>query len=180
MAGPFGPNVRIHTFGGGRPRRAYGAAPNPPRQANNNSSIFFQLLPILIVILFTALPAIFNSTSIPTPTPSFVFVAAQPPYTLERTTPHHHIPYFVNPDDISSLSNVKLRQLDQKAEVTFVRGLRDQCQYEHNLRQQKMADAQSWLGQVKDKEAFDEARKMTLPSCERLSSMGYAIEMEFT
>ena len=109
--------------------------------------------------------------------PSFVFETAQPPYTHQRFTPQHSIPYFLNPSDVSSWSNSKLRQLDQKAEITFVRGLRDQCQNEFDTRQQKLADAQGWWGQVKDQEAWDAARTMRLGSCDRLRGMGYRPEV---
>jgi hypothetical protein len=92
---------------------------------------------------------------------------------VQRLTPQHSIPYYLKSDDITKLSSSKLRQLDQKAEVTFVRGLRDQCQLEYDKRQQNMAEAQGWFGQVTDQEKWDAARTRRLESCERLRGMGY-------
>jgi Domain of unknown function (DUF1977) len=135
--------------------------------------MFYQLLPILILLLVTILPAIFSSPSTPTPLPSFVLETASPPYTLERLTPQHSIPYYVNPTDVSALSKSRLRQLDSQAEVTFLRGLQHKCQGEYNVRQRKLADAQGWFGQITDPVAWDEARTMRMTSCERLRQMGY-------
>ena len=176
--GPFGaqfggPGIRVHRFGGGQPRRQQ----RQQQQQAENSSVFYQLIPVLILLAVTILPALFNSSSTTTPPPSFVFEAAKPPYTLQRQTPQHSIPYFLRPADVSQMSNSKLRQLDQKAEVTFVRGLRDQCQLEYDMRQQKLADAQGWWGQVKDQEAWDAARTLRLENCERLRAMGYRPEV---
>ena len=177
--GPFGgqfggPGIRVHTFGGGRPRRPQTAQAQQPQ---GNTSILYQLLPVLILLAITIIPTLFGSSTPTAPPPSFVFEAARPPYTHQRLTPHHSIPYFLNPADLASLSNSKLRQLDQKAELTFVRGLRDQCQMEYDVRQQKLADAQGWWGQITDQEAWNAAREMRLGSCERLRGMGYRPEI---
>jgi DnaJ homolog subfamily B member 12 len=166
-----GPGIRVHRFGGGRPRRQAAA------QQQGNSSVLYQLLPVLLLLAFTVIPALFGGSTPSTPSPSFVFETAKPPYTLQRSTPQHGISYFLNPSEIQSLSTSKLRQLDQKAEVTFVRGLRDQCQLEHDVRQQKLANAQGWFGQIKDQNAYDEARTMRLSNCERLRAMGYRPEI---
>ena len=164
--------MRVHTFGGGRRRRPTGQA----AQAQGNSSVFYQILPILLLLAITVIPALFGSSPV-APTPSFVFETAQPPYTHQRLTPQHSIRYFLNPSDVSSWSNSKLRQLDQKAEIAFLRGLRDQCQNEFDTRQQKLTDAQGWWGQVKDQEAWNAARTMRLESCDRLRGMGYRPEV---
>jgi DnaJ family protein B protein 12 len=169
-----GPGIRVHTFGGGRPRRPQARQAQEPA---GNNSVFYQLLPVLMLLAITIIPTLFSGFSLPTPPPSFVFETPKPPYTLQRLTPQHSIPYFVNPSDVSSLSNSKLRQLDQKAEITFVRGLRDQCQFEYDTRQQKLADAQGWFGQIADKEAWEAARTMRLGSCDRLRGMGYRPEV---
>jgi DnaJ family protein B protein 12 len=179
--GPFGgqfggPGIRVHTFGGGRPRRPQ-TAQGQGQQPQGNTSIFYQLLPVLILLAITIIPTLFGSSTPTAPPPSFVFEAAKPPYTHQRLTPQHSIPYFLNPADLASLSNSKLRQLDQKAELTFVRGLRDQCQMEYDVRQQKLANAQGWWGQITDQEAWNAAREMRLGSCERLRGMGYRPEI---
>jgi hypothetical protein len=162
----------MHRFGDRQPRRQ-----QRQQQQAENSSVFYQLIPVLILLAVTILPALFSRSSTTTPHPTFVFEAAKHPFTLQRQTPQHSIPYFLRPADVSQMSNSKLRQLDQKAEVTFVRGLRDHCQLEYDMRQQKLADAQGWWGQVTDQEAWDAARTMRLENCERLRSMGYRPEV---
>lgn len=169
----FGPGIRVHTFGGGPRQRR-------PQQAGNNRqgnfSVLYQLLPILLLIAFTIIPNLFSTSTPVTPPPSFSF-ELKDPYTVQRVTPQHSIPYYMKQADASSLSNSKLRQLDQKAEVTYVRGLRDMCQAEYDVRQQKLVDAQGWFGQITDKEAWEEARTMRLASCERLRGLGYRPEV---
>jgi DnaJ family protein B protein 12 len=164
--------VRVHTFGGGRPRRQQPQHGGAPQQ---DSSFLYQLLPILFLLIITIVPTLL-ATSTP-PAPSFVFEVAKPPLTLQRLTPQHSIPYFVDPAQVSGLSNSKLRQLDQKAELVYIRGLRDQCQHEYDNRQQRMMDAHAWWGTVKDKEAYERARTMQLSSCDRLRGMGYRTEI---
>lgn len=181
ISGPFGPGFTAQFGGPGIRVRRFGGAPRPRRQEapqqQGNSSVLYQLLPVLLLLAITIIPALFSPSTPSTPSPSFVFETAKPPYTLERSTPQHGISYFLNPSEVQSLSNAKLRQLDQKAEVTFVRGLRDQCQLEHDLRLQKMANAQGWFGQIKDQNAYDEARTMKLNNCERLRAIGYRPEI---
>lgn len=178
IAGPFGaaqfggPGIRVHTFGGGRPRQRQQPQAGQPQQ---NSSFLYQLLPVLILLAITILPGIFSSS--PTPPPSFVFEAAKPPLTEQRFTPQHSIPYFVNPAEVSSLSNSKLRQLDQKAELVYIRALRDQCQVEYESRQHRMMNAHGWWGTVRNQEEYELARATKLPSCDRLRGMGYRTEV---
>src|SRR5438552_2925347 len=90
--GPFGaqfggPGIRVHTFGAGRPRQQQAQ----PAQPQVNSSVFYQLLPVLILLAFTIIPTLFAGPLAAAKTPSFVFEEAQPPYTDQRTTPQHSI-----------------------------------------------------------------------------------------
>lgn len=163
----------MHTFGGGRPRRPQ-QQQQGGGQPQQNSSLLYQLLPVLILLAITILPTLFTSS--PAPPPSFVF-DAKPPHIAQRSTPQHSIPFFVDPAQVSSLSTSKLRQLDQKAELVYIRGLRDQCQVEYENRQHKMMSAHGWWGGVRDKEAYDAARAIKLPSCDRLRGMGYRTEV---
>jgi DnaJ homolog subfamily B member 12 len=128
----------------------------------------------LVISAISTLLGGFQTTPKP---PGFVFETARPPYTHERFTPHHHIPYYLNPNEVNTLTKAKFAQLDRNAEVTFVQRLRDQCELEHDSRQRKIIAQENWLGRPKDKKAWDEAFAIQLPSCERLTKMGYRREM---
>ena len=167
-----GPGIRVHTFGGG-PRVRRQQAQNVQPRGNT----FYQILPILILLAFTIVPSLFFSSTPSPPSPSFVFENAKPPFTLKRFTARHSVPYYLDPSAVSTWTTSKLRQLDQKAEVAFVSGLRDQCQLEYDHQQQKLADAQGWFGQIRDQKAWDEARNMRLRSCDRLREIGYRPEV---
>ncbi|EFW20030.1 hypothetical protein D8B26_003500 [Coccidioides posadasii str. Silveira] len=163
-----GPGIRVHQFGGPRPRRR-------PREANQQSetasagglSSLSQFLPLLILFLFPLLSSLFSSS---TPSgPSFRFDSASPPHTLHRTTPKLKLNYFLNPTEVEDYSARKLRQLDQKVEVDYVSNLRYECENEVRIRDRMIQDAQGWF--FPDVEKMKEARKLELRSCKKLESL---------
>lgn len=171
----FGPNIRFQTFGG--PRRG----PAGARQANGGNGVpqepqdfmsnLVRLLPLLLLFITPLLSSLFDSSSSSgyVRNTRFEFTPS-PPYTELRTTYQHNIPYFVNPSDVRSMSTGKLRQLDNRAELTYLRSLRDMCNREYETRQQKIMDAQGWFST--DKDALEKAKKMKLPSCQKLDKLG--------
>ncbi|KAI9828556.1 MAG: hypothetical protein M1819_006548 [Sarea resinae] len=169
-----GPGIRVHQFGGGRPRR------RPRETAHTNesgerpaslSSALSNLLPLLILFVLPLLSSLFSSSSGSTPAgPHLRFDAASPPYVSQRTTPRLHINYFLDPSEIEDYSNRKLARLDQQVEVDYVNGLRAQCSSEVDARQRLMQDAQGWF--YRDEDMMDRAREMELAGCRRLDELG--------
>jgi DnaJ family protein B protein 12 len=163
-----GPGVRVHQFGGARPRRR----PRDPEQAQDASvtSTIMGLLPILLLFIFPLISSLFSGPAQPA-APHIVFDSPQPPqYTKERTIPDLGVKYYVDPNDIAQFSNYKLGQLDKTAEVTLVRQLRVECEREM-LHQQRLRDAaQGWFFQDPDKMAMADNLKM--PNCKRLMKLG--------
>ncbi len=163
----FGPGVRVHQFGGGRPRgRPRPAGPNG-QQAQEGSlmSTLLGLLPILFLFIFPLLNSIFSSPAQPA-TPTIVFDIAQPPYTLERVIPDYGVKYFVNPDDVTSFTNSRLQRLDQQAGNVLIKLLSNECDNERARQQRMLEDAQGWFFQDPDK--MEAARKYDMPNCKRL------------
>lgn len=164
-----GPGVRVHQFGGARPRRR-------PREANQQSeeqaarsglASLSQLLPLLLLFILPLLSSLFSSA---TPSgPSFRFDAAVPPHTMQRETPKLNIPYFVDPSELDDYSPRKLHQLDQKAEVEYVSQLRHECEIEVQARDRLVQEAQGWF--FPDVEKMKEARSLELRSCKRLETL---------
>ncbi|KAI1939135.1 Chaperone protein dnaJ [Ophidiomyces ophidiicola] len=163
-----GPGVRVHQFGGARPRRR-------PREANQQSdatpanglSSLSQFLPLLLLFLFPLLSSLFSGST--SPGPSFRFNTPAPPHTLHRKTPKLKLNYYLNPIEVEDYSPRKLRQLDQKVEIDYVSNLRYECESEVRARDRMIQDAQGWF--FPDVEKMKEARKLELRSCKKLESL---------
>lgn len=166
-----GNGIRVHQFGGARPRRR-------PRDANGNNeeppqtamSVLTNLLPILILFVLPLLSSIFSS---PAPSgPSFRFNSPEPPYVMHRTTPRLKVDYYLNPDEVADYSGRKMSELDRKAENSYVTGLQYDCQLEMQTRNRMMEDAQGWF--IQDAEKMRQARNYDMKNCKRLDQLGYS------
>jgi DnaJ family protein B protein 12 len=164
-----GPGIRVHQFGGGRPRRR-------PREANGEdegpqsfTSLLTSLMPLLILFVLPLLSSIFSGGETAPSLPDFRFQST-PPYTSARTTTRYKVKYFVNKRDLEDLSSRKLTQLDQRAETSYVSTLQYNCQSEMITRNRLMQDAQGWF--FSDEERLKEAREMDLTNCVRLRNLG--------
>ncbi|CAM1510599.1 Fc.00g009340.m01.CDS01 [Cosmosporella sp. VM-42] len=162
-----GPGIRVHQFGGARPRRR----PREPGQAQEGGG-FQTLLGLLPILLFFILPLITSlwSGSSSSTGPRMVYDNPLHPYTEGRTTPNLGVEYFVNPAEVAKFSNGKLNQLDQKAELNLVRHLRTECENEYMYKQRLRDAAQGWFYQDADK--MEVAEQYTMPSCDRLQNLG--------
>ncbi len=165
-----GPGIRVHHFGGGRPR----GRPREGEQAQEGgiTNTIMGLLPILLLFIFPLLSSLLSGPSQPA-MPRMVFDKAEPPYTYARKT-KTNIKYFVNPKDFTPFKDNpnKLSQLDNFAEVTLVRTLRAECERETMHKNQLHEQAQGWFFQ--DPEKMEQAKKFELKSCNRLRKMNYS------
>ncbi|KAL9591787.1 MAG: hypothetical protein Q9179_007370 [Wetmoreana sp. 5 TL-2023] len=166
-----GPGFRVHQFGGGRPRRR-------PREANGDTgqapqsamSVLSNLLPLLILFVLPLLSSIFSSSA---PTgPTFRFDSPEPPFTMRRTMPRLRVDYYLNPAEVEDYSNRNFRDLDRRAENSYVTNLQYDCQVEMRTRNRMMDDAQGWFFQ--DVEKMREARNYEMRSCRRLDEWGFS------
>jgi DnaJ family protein B protein 12 len=170
-----GPGIRVHQFGGNRPRRR-------PREANANgaeerpqnlASTLAGLLPLLILFILPLLSSLFSSGDSTPSGPQIRFTGPQPPFTIHRQTPNLKVDYFVNPADVADYSNYKFRKLDERAEVARVQQLRVECESEIPRRQRINDEAQGWFFQ--DEAKMQQARTMELRSCAILNEMGVGL-----
>ncbi|PHH89306.1 hypothetical protein CDD83_6318 [Cordyceps sp. RAO-2017] len=165
-----GPGIRVHQFGGPRPRRRPREPENGQEQQGGNLQNIIGLLPIILFFILPLLSSLFSGGSSSASTPRMVYDHPQHPYTQGRVTPSLKVHYFVDPADVSSYSQSKFSQLDRSAEINLVRHLRNECENEMVYQQQLRHDAVGWFYQDVDKMAQAEALKM--PSCERMKSLG--------
>jgi DnaJ family protein B protein 12 len=161
-----GPGVRVHQFGGGRPRRRprVDGEEQPPQSA---SSILTSLLPLILLFIFPLLSSIFSSS---TPAgPTMRFEAAEPPHTVKHTSSRLKVNYWVNPAEVKDYTKSQRKQLDDKAERRYMQHLNVNCDFEQQTRAQLMQDAQGWFFQ--DDEKMTRARNMEMSSCRKLNEL---------
>lgn len=164
-----GPGIRVHQFGGGRPRRR-------PREANgateerqaSATSILTNLLPLLILFVLPLLSSLFSGDSTPSG-PAFRFESPLPPYTQHRTTPKYKVDYYTNPKDVVEFSRSRWHQLDLRVETNYVQKLRYECDAELQNRNRLVQEAQGWFFQ--DVNKMDAARNLKMASCRRIDEL---------
>ncbi|KAF2491054.1 DUF1977-domain-containing protein [Lophium mytilinum] len=166
-----GPGIRVHQFGGGRPRRRPATAQPPGSEpAPTVSSALSALLPLLVLFIIPLLSSLFSGGPAPQG-PSVRFEGANPPQTYERTSYRMKVPYWVNPEEVSDYSAKKWKELDKTVEIKFVHQLNILCEREKDTRDRLVQDAQGWF--FPDEEKLAKARKYDMKSCRRLRELGY-------
>jgi DnaJ homolog subfamily B member 12 len=162
-----GPGIRVHQFGGGRPRRRPATATGDGQEAAPSlSSTLSSLLPLLILFVLPLLSSIFSGPSQPAG-PSIRFQSV-PPHTKLYTSGRLKIPYYVNPQEVEDLSARKRKQLDETAEVRYMHILHGECESEQLRQARLFQEAQGWF--FTDENKLREARSMRLGSCEKLDA----------
>jgi DnaJ homolog subfamily B member 12 len=164
-----GPGVRVHQFGGPRPRRRP-RDPSAPEETPTPRSIIMSLLPLIIIFVLPLLSSLFSSATSGVAGPSMRFDGPVPPYTMHRLTPRLKVDYFLNPIDVDQYTPHKFSQLDNRAEANYVQQLDVGCEQEKDMRQRMINDAQGWFGQ--DQVKLNKAKSMVMKDCRRLEELG--------
>ena len=167
-----GPGIRVHQFGGGRPRRRPATAVPPGSEGQQNlSSAFANLLPLLFLFVLPLLSSLFSgSTTSTSAGPNLVFETPRAPNTMKRVSSRIKIDYYVDPKDVADFTPKKWRSLDQSAENQYVHVTNTRCQTEKYKQKQAMEEAQGWFSV--DMEAMQRARSMELKNCNKLKKLG--------
>jgi DnaJ family protein B protein 12 len=165
-----GPGVRVHQFGGARPRRRP-RDPNTPEEPATPRSILMSLLPLIVIFVLPLLTSLFSGSSSGISGPSMRFDGAVPPHTQHRMTPRLKVDYYINPADVEQYTPHKLSQLDSLAESNYVQQLDVGCEHEKEVRQRMIQDAQGWF--LPDQVKLNKARNMVMKDCRKLEELGY-------
>lgn len=163
-----GPGIRVHQFGGGRPRTRPRDPNAPPQAPASLTQTLINLLPLILLFGFPLLSSLFGGGG--SSGPSMRFDNPIPPHTDHRVSSRMNVDYYVNPSEISGFSTSKLAQLDREAEVQFVQRLKVGCEQEVQQRNQLYQEAQGWFSNDLDK--IQRAQDMPMSSCKKLDSMG--------
>ena len=166
-----GPGIRVHQFGGDRPRRR----PHNHENAQPTSPLetLRSLLPLLLLFVLPLLSSIFSGSGSSYTGPSVRFgSSAIPPHTLSHTSARLNVPYWVNPVEVQEFTPKKWKELDKIAEGKYVGQLSAECEWEQAQRQRLANEAQGFF--FTDQHKLDQARRMEMPSCRRLGEVpGY-------
>ncbi|KAI6865041.1 hypothetical protein KC323_g4523 [Hortaea werneckii] len=164
-----GPGIRIHQFGGARPRRRPHNHADTPLEPQSILSALQSLLPLLLLFLLPLLSSLFSGATTPSG-PNIRLHDPKPPYTETHTTHRLNIPYYVNPLDVQDFTAKKWKDLDLRAERQYMSYLSSECDWEQGKRQQLANEAQGFF--FTDMEKLDRARKMNMPACQKLREIG--------
>ncbi|ORZ01890.1 DnaJ domain-containing protein [Absidia repens] len=130
-----------------------------------------QALPILVLLLYAVVSALFSQES----TPLYQFQPSTD-YSQARKTLDLKIPYYVNPSAFTPVANenYKLRRVERQVENEYINGLNIHCQNERRQRSFRMTQARgSVFGFGYDKAKYEQARKMPMKSCDEMKKLGY-------
>ncbi|KAF2223299.1 hypothetical protein BDZ85DRAFT_164966, partial [Elsinoe ampelina] len=162
-----GPGIRVHQFGGGRPRqRPHNHDAPPPSLFSSLQS----LLPLILIFGFPILSSIFSSLfggSGPSG-PNFRFDPA-PPMTQKRTSQGMKVTYFVNPAETGEYTSRQWGNLDKRVETRYLTQLQYECEAEYDRRQRIVNEAMGFF--FNDERKLEEARRMEMRSCRRLEEL---------
>ncbi|KAK0652109.1 hypothetical protein B0T16DRAFT_299997, partial [Cercophora newfieldiana] len=159
-----GPGIRVHQFGGARPR----GRPRNPGQEEEPSilSTIVGLLPIILLFIFPLLSSMFSGAATG---PEMTFDRPTSHFSVERTMPNYGYKYYVNKDEVSGKPKHKLATLDSQAELKFANIVNSRCHDEERHRQRLEEAAQGWFGPDPEKMAV--ARSYNMPNCVLLKSL---------
>jgi len=162
--------VRVHQFGGGRPRRRP-RDPNEPQEAASLRSTIMGLLPLLILFILPLLSSLFSGSG-EAQGPTMRFDGPIPPHTQHRHTTRLKVDYYLDPAEVIQFTPHKLSQLDKTAEINYVKQLRYGCEQELDNQQRLLESARGWF--VQDVEKLNAARNLEMRNCKKLDSMNLA------
>lgn len=168
-----GPGMRTHQF------RQQRAGPRRAQADPQNANIFLQLLPLLVLGLFSLLayaPSLFS-----TPDPSFRWQPSSL-YKTQRMTTKHHIPYYVNDHQFNThpfvtgeRSSKDLAGFESRVENAYKQAMYSSCERDKENQERRLAATRGFLGIGADEAAAKKIREEVYPSCENLKQFGIYI-----
>uniref|UniRef100_H3CTA2 DnaJ heat shock protein family (Hsp40) member B12a n=1 Tax=Tetraodon nigroviridis TaxID=99883 RepID=H3CTA2_TETNG len=157
------PSSNVHVYRNGRMHFAHhNRQERREQQRDGGLALFFQLMPVLILIIVSALSQL---------------MVTQPPYSLsyhpstghihKRHTTHLKVPFFVGDRFNEEFSGNNLKNVERSVEEDYISNLRNNCWKEKQQREGLLYRAR-YFG---DSDLYKKAQKMATPSCSRLSDI---------
>ncbi|XP_077310536.1 dnaJ homolog subfamily B member 12 [Lithobates pipiens] len=157
------PTSNVHVYSNGRMRYTHAQRQDRrEHQAEGSLGMFVQLMPILILIIVSALSQM---------------MVSNPPYSLshrpsvghvhKKVTEHLRVPYFVSESFDDEYTGGNLRNVERSVEEDFIANLRNNCWKEKQQKEGLLYRAR-YFG---DADLYQRAQRMGTPSCNRLTEV---------
>ncbi|CAG6017046.1 unnamed protein product, partial [Menidia menidia] len=157
------PTSNVHVYRNGRMHFAHhNRHERREQQRDGGLALFVQLLPILILIIVSALSQL---------------MVTQPPYSLsyrpsaghihKRHTTHLKVPFYVGERFSDEFTGNNLKNVERSVEEDYISNLRNNCWKEKQQKEGLLYRAR-YFG---DSELYQRAQRMGTPSCSRLSEI---------
>ncbi|RUS71089.1 hypothetical protein EGW08_021150 [Elysia chlorotica] len=130
-----------------------------PQQSESGLSLFFQLAPILLLVVLSMLSSFLVSDAV-------FSLQRTDKYRIERKTANLHINYYVK-DDFRAEFKSDLRRIERAVEEEYIGQLRGNCFRERNYKENMMWRARNYG----DARLYQKAMDMTTPSCDNLQKV---------
>ncbi|KAM9134560.1 dnaJ homolog subfamily B member 12 isoform 1-T3 [Pangshura tecta] len=157
------PSSNVHVYSNGRMRYTYHQRHDRrEHQGDGGLGLFVQLMPILILIIVSALSQMMVSS---------------PPYSLShrpsvghthrRVTEHLKVVYYVAENFAEEYTGTNLKNVERSVEDDYIANLRNNCWKEKQQKEGLLYRAR-YFG---DSDLYQRAQRMGTPSCSRLSEV---------
>ncbi|XP_072534139.1 dnaJ homolog subfamily B member 12a [Salminus brasiliensis] len=157
------PSSNVHVYSNGRMRFGHNHRQERREQQRDGSlALFVQLMPILILIIVSALSQMMVSSP-----PYSLSHRPSSGHTNRRQTTTLKVPYYVGDHFSEEYSGLNLKNIEQSVEEDYISNLRNNCWKEKQQKEGLLYRAR-YFG---DSDLYQRAQKMGTPSCSKLSDI---------
>uniref|UniRef100_A0A4W5Q7B1 DnaJ heat shock protein family (Hsp40) member B12b n=1 Tax=Hucho hucho TaxID=62062 RepID=A0A4W5Q7B1_9TELE len=157
------PASNVHVYRNGRYQRPAG---QQGQQREGGFALFVQLLPIVILVVVSALSQMMVSTA-----PYSLSFRPSIGHTHKRYTETLRVPYYVGDHFSREYNGLNLKTVERSVEDDYISNLRNNCWKEKQQKEGLLYRAR-YFG---DNELYQRAQKMGTPSCSRLSDISVSL-----
>ncbi|XP_006791156.1 dnaJ homolog subfamily B member 12b [Neolamprologus brichardi] len=154
------PSSHAHVYNNGRMR--YQRRERRERQQDGGLALFVQVMPILILVIVSALSQIMVNS----PSYSLSFRPSAG-YSQKRLTENLKVPYYVGEHFSKEFTGVNLKNLERTVEDDYISNLRNNCWKEKQQKEGMLYRAR-YFG---DSDLYQRAQRARTPSCAKLSEI---------
>ncbi|KAM4524366.1 dnaJ homolog subfamily B member 12b [Odontesthes bonariensis] len=154
------PSSNAHVYANGRMRNQ--RRDRRERQRDGGLALFVQVMPILILVIVSALSQIMGNS----PSYSLSFRPSAG-YSQKRLTENLKVPYYVGEQFSKEFTGVNLKNLERSVEDDYISNLRNNCWKEKQQKEGMLYRAR-YFG---DSELYQRAQRARTPSCAKLSEI---------
>uniref|UniRef100_A0A3B4DKM8 J domain-containing protein n=1 Tax=Pygocentrus nattereri TaxID=42514 RepID=A0A3B4DKM8_PYGNA len=162
------PSSNVHVYSNGRMRFGHNHRQERREQQRDGSlALFVQLMPILILIIVSALSQMMVSSPPYSLSHITIVNLKSSGHTNRRQTATLKVPYYVGDHFSEEYSGKSLKNIEQSVEEDYISNLRNNCWKEKQQKEGLLYRAR-YFG---DSDLYQRAQKMGTPSCSKLSDI---------